>query len=48
MGYTVTQMKSGHWKIDTPNGTVTFSHSPSDWHAIDNIMADLRRNGVPV
>jgi len=27
---------------------VTFSSTPSDWRAVKNIIADLRRNGVEI
>lgn len=47
----VTRAKSGHWKVTHPasRDTVTVAHSPSDYHAVRNARADLRRTfGIDV
>ena len=37
------QTRGGHWIIDTPGGPLFLSATPSDWRAIKNIRAELRR-----
>lgn len=48
-GCVLTQTGSNHIKWQTPQGRAVFSAgTPSDWRAIRNTRAKLRREGVDV
>lgn len=36
-------LPGGHWCISTPRGSVIVSATASDWRALKNIRAELRR-----
>ena len=36
-------LPGGHWRIETPRGAVIVSATASDWRALRNIRAELRR-----
>lgn len=44
-GCTVTSTKSGHWKVTRPGcQPVYVSSTPTDHHAVRNILGDIRRH----
>ncbi len=46
-GYRVEKSpRNSHWRVYAPGGIVFFSSSPSDWRAVRNIRADLKRYGI--
>jgi len=48
-GWTVTPTKGGHLKFQSPKGDVVFAAgTPSDWRAMKNVRAHLRRAGLAV
>lgn len=46
LGCPCSKRTNGHLRIDTPNGPVFCSSSPSDHRALHRIRQDLRRKGV--
>ncbi len=47
-GWRVTRTTKGHWQFWPPDRRIppaTFAGTPSDWRAIRNLIADLRRKG---
>ena len=47
-GYRVEQTRNGHWEFKSPDRTrrpVYAAGTPSDWRAIRNLIAELRRAG---
>lgn len=48
-GWEVSRTRRGHLKMKSPNGNVVFhSGTPSDWRAVHNFVAKLRRNGLVI
>lgn len=48
-GCEVDRTRKGHWQVRTPSGAVVHhSGTASDWRAIRNFRAQLRRAGVPI
>lgn len=47
-GCTVERRRNGHLRINTPNGPVFCSSTPSDFRAVHKIRRDLRAKGVAV
>ena len=53
-GWTITRTASGHLEFRSPTtpatarADVTHSGTPSDWRAIMNLAAELRRAGLPI
>jgi predicted RNA binding protein YcfA (HicA-like mRNA interferase family) len=46
-GWKITQRRSSHYRLQSPNGDVYFAGStPSDRRAVLNLRADLRRMGA--
>ena len=46
LGCEVTKRQNGHLRIDTPQGPVFCSSSPSDYRAVFRIKKDLKTKGV--
>lgn len=48
-GCTVSRTRRNHWKVLCPDGVtvVIVSGTPSDWRALQNAAAQIRRGGAP-
>jgi hypothetical protein len=43
-GYTIVRTRKSHIKVTAPNGNFTYqAGTPSDWRAMRNFQADVRR-----
>lgn len=47
-GLEVSRTRNGHIRIETPQGPVFTSSSPSDWRSVRNMVARLRARGIDI
>ncbi|CAB4203540.1 hypothetical protein UFOVP1382_153 [uncultured Caudovirales phage] len=48
LGFTVDKTGAGHWRVASPSGPIFMPSTPSDWRAVKNMRAALRRAGIAI